>query len=68
MCFGAMVHARIQRVIFGARDPKSGVCGSTTNLSSAIFFNHKILVQGGVLENDCKKILQSFFKLRRANL
>ena len=65
MCFGAMVHARIERLVFGASDPKSGVCGSTIELSSESFFNHQISVSGGVLEHECKNILQSFFKLRR---
>ena len=65
MCLGAMIHARIDRIVFGASDPKSGVCSSSTDLTSEVFFNHKILVSGGILEQDCKKILQSFFKLRR---
>jgi len=65
MCLGAMIHARIERVVFGASDPKSGVCGSTINLSSESIFNHQISLSGGVLEHECKNILQSFFKLRR---
>ena len=65
MCFGAMIHARIERVVFGALDPKSGVCGSTIDLSSESIFNHQISVNGGVLEVECKSMLQSFFKLRR---
>ena len=65
MCLGAMTHARIERVVFGASDPKSGVCGSTIDLSSESIFNHQISVSGGVLEYDCTNILQSFFKLRR---
>ena len=65
MCLGAMVHARIERVVFGASDPKSGVCGSTIDLSTESIFNHQISVSGGVLEHECKNILQSFFKLRR---
>jgi tRNA(adenine34) deaminase len=65
MCLGAMVHARIERVVFGASDPKSGVCGSTIDFSSESIFNHQISVSGGVLEHECKNILQSFFKLRR---
>ena len=65
MCLGAMIHARIERVVFGALDPKSGVCGSTIDLSSESIFNHQISVSGGVLEHECKNILQSFFKLRR---
>ena len=65
MCIGAIIHARIERVVFGASDPKSGVCGSTIDLLSESIFNHQILVSGGVLEHECKNILQSFFKLRR---
>ena len=65
MCLGAVIHARINRIVFGTSDPKSGVCGSTANLTSEAFFNHKIIVNGGILEKECKKILQSFFKLRR---
>ena len=65
MCLGAMVHARIERVVYGASDPKSGVCSSTIDLSTESIFNHQISVSGGVLEHECKNILQSFFKLRR---
>ena len=65
MCLGAMIHARIERVVFGVSDPKSGVCGSTIDLSSESIFNHQISVSGGVLEHECKNILQSFSKLRR---
>lgn len=65
MCIGAMVHARIERVVFGASDYKSGVCGSSANLLSESFFNHMIKADGGVLEKDCQKILKSFFQARR---
>jgi tRNA(adenine34) deaminase len=65
MCFGAMIHARIERVVFGASDPKSGVCGSASNLLSKSILNHQISVTSGVLELESKNILQSFFKLRR---
>ena len=65
MCLGAMIHARIERVVFGASDFKSGVCGSTIDLSSESIFNHQISVSGGVLELECMKMLQSFFKIRR---
>ena len=65
MCLGAMIHARIERVVFGALDPKSGVCGSTIDLSSESIFNHQISVSGGILEHECKSILQSFFKIKR---
>jgi tRNA(adenine34) deaminase len=65
MCLGAMMHARIKRIVFGASDPKTGVCGSCANLTSEAFFNHRIAVLGGILEKESKEILQSFFKLRR---
>ena len=65
MCLGAMVHARIEQVIFGASDPKTGVCGSKVDLTSEAFFNHRIRVEGGVLEKETKNLLQSFFKSRR---
>ena len=65
MCLGAMMHARIKRIVFGASDPKTGVCGSCVNLTSETFFNHSIEVLGGILEKESKEILQSFFKLRR---
>ena len=65
MCLGAMVHARIERLVFGASDPKSGVCGSSTNLVLESFFNHKIIISSGILEQDCRHVLQSFFKIRR---
>ena len=65
MCMGALYWSQLDRVVFGASDPKSGVCGSTIDLSSKPIFNHQISVSGGVLEHECKNILQSFFKLRR---
>ena len=65
MCLGAIMHARVERVVFGASDPKSGVCGSCINLSKEKIFNHEISVLGGVLEDECRKILQKFFKERR---
>ena len=65
MCLGAMVHARIYRIVFGAYDLKTGVCGSCSDLTNADFFNHKIYIKGGVLENKCSKLLQDFFKNRR---
>ena len=65
MCLGAMMHARIKRIVFGASDPKTGVCGSCANLTSEAFFNHRIEALGGILEKESKEILQSFFKVRR---
>ena len=65
MCLGAMIHARVSRVVFGAYDQKTGVCGSCTDLSTSQCFNHSIEIEGGVLANDCKQLLQEFFKKRR---
>ena len=68
MCLGAIMHARIERIVFGASDPKTGVCGSKANLTSEAFFTHKLKVDGGVLEEENKEILQSFFKSRRKGI
>ena len=68
MCLGAIMHARIERVVFGASDPKTGVCGSKVDLTSGIFFTHKVKVVGGVLEEEAKEILQSFFKSKRKEI
>jgi len=65
MCFGAMIHARIERIVFGAKDPKTGVCGSCMNLNEANFFNHKISITSGILEKESSKLLKLFFKSRR---
>jgi len=65
MCLGAMMHARIARMVFGASDPKTGVCGSCVDLTTKSLFNHEIEISGGVLENECSRLLQSFFKSRR---
>ena len=65
MCFGAMMHARIERIVYGANDPKTGVCGSCEDLSHSNCFNHAISIEGGVLKNKCNKLLSDFFKQRR---
>ena len=65
MCFGAMIHARIERIVFGAYDPKTGVCGSSQDLTNANCFKHKINVTGGVSERKCSQLLQAFFNSRR---
>ena len=65
MCFGAMVHARIERIVFGASDFKTGVCGSCINLNKENFFNHKISISSGILEMQCSQLLVNFFKTKR---
>lgn len=65
MCLGAMIHARVSRIVFGTFDEKTGVCGSCQDLSTSECFNHSIEVEGGILANECKDLLQQFFKSRR---
>ncbi|MDA8942224.1 tRNA adenosine(34) deaminase TadA [bacterium] len=67
MCIGAINHARINRVIFGAPDSKNKVLGSSENLILKPFLSDSCSFDGGILEEECKEILQSFFKLRRKN-
>ena len=65
MCSGAMFHARIREVVFGASDPKTGVAGSVTNLYDNPQLNHHTTVRGGVLATECGQLLQDFFAHRR---
>ena len=65
MCVGAMMHARIERIVYGAHDPKTGACGSSVNLIEANCFNHKIDLVSGILENQCGELLKKFFISRR---
>jgi len=65
MCLGAIMHARIERIVFGAHDPKVGVCSSIESLIEASSFNHKIDLASGVLESESKQILKKFFISRR---
>ncbi len=65
MCAGAMVHARLRRVIYGAADPKTGAAGSVFDLLQAPAHNHRIQVVPGVLDDECAAILSRFFKERR---
>jgi tRNA(adenine34) deaminase len=66
MCAGAIMHARIARLIYGASDPKTGACGSVVNLFSEARLNHHAVVQGGVLAEQCSVLLSQFFAQRRA--
>ncbi|MDD5409907.1 MAG: tRNA adenosine(34) deaminase TadA [Methylobacter sp.] len=65
MCIGAMSHARIKRLVFGAYDPKRGAVCNALSLTDASFLNHRISWDGGVLETECSEILRDFFKARR---
>ena len=66
MCAGAMLHARLQRVVFGAADPKTGAAGSVLNLFANTRLNHQTQVQGGMLADECGALLQDFFQDKRA--
>lgn len=67
MCAGAIQHARFKRLVYGARDPKTGACGSVIDLMGEAKLNHHTEVIGGVLAEQCGALLTDFFKLRRLN-
>ncbi|APX74675.1 tRNA adenosine(34) deaminase TadA [Achromobacter insolitus] len=66
MCIGAMLHARLARVVFGAYDPKTGACGSVLDIGSVPKLNHHTSVTGGVLAEPCGDLLRRFFRERRS--
>lgn len=65
MCAGALVLARIGNICFGAKDPKTGACGSVINIVNNKKLNHRIEVKGGILEEECSLLLKEFFKKKR---
>ena len=65
MCAGALVLSRIKNLYFGAEDPKTGACGSITNIVNHKKLNHKIKVKKGILEAECSSLLKEFFKKKR---
>ncbi len=65
MCAGAMVHARVGRLVYGAADPKTGAAGSVLDLVRHPLFNHKLAVSAGVMEQECSEQLSAFFRRRR---
>lgn len=67
MCSGAIMHARVARVVYGAADPKTGACGSVVDLFGESRLNHHTRVEGGVLAEDCGQLLTRFFRERRGN-
>ncbi len=65
MCVGALVHARVSRVVYGARDPKTGACGSIVDLPAIAHWNHHGVFSGGLLADECGAALRRFFADRR---
>ena len=65
MCAGAMLHARIDRVVYGAPDPKTGAAGSALDIFSSKQINHQTSVDGGIMSEECGQLLREFFKGRR---
>ncbi len=61
MCLGALYLARVERVVYGARQPRSGACGSVGDLHHADLYGHRLIVKGGVLEEECLLLLKKFF-------
>jgi tRNA(adenine34) deaminase len=68
MCAGAIQHARITRLVYGASDPKTGACGSVVNLMAEPKLNHHTKVNGGLLAEECGALLSTFFKERRSQI
>mgnify|MGYP001203512394 CR=1 FL=1 len=66
MCAGAIVQARIARLVFGAWDPKAGACGSIMDIPEERRFNHRVQVAGGLFEQESRSLLQEFFRAKRA--
>ena len=67
MCAGAIMHARIARVVFGASDPKTGACGSVVNIFAEPRLNHHCTVTGGLMAEKCGSLLSDFFAARRSH-
>ena len=65
MCMGAVVQARIGRLVFGAYDPNAGAAGSAIDLTDSPAFNHRFEINGGVLADECGAVLKSFFEAKR---
>ena len=67
MCTGAIIQSRIERLVYGAKDPKGGACDSKVKLISDFSWNHKVEIISGVLENECSCILKEYFRGKRSS-
>jgi tRNA(adenine34) deaminase len=65
MCAGAMLHARVDRIVYGAADPKTGAAGSVLDVFSSKQINHQTVIEGGMMSEECGQLLRDFFKERR---
>jgi len=65
MCFGALIHARVSRLVYAASEPRAGVCVSQLQLPEVSFYNHKMIVEGGLLAEESAALLKGFFARRR---
>jgi tRNA(adenine34) deaminase len=65
MCAGAMLHARVDRIVYGAPDPKTGAAGSVVDVFASKQINHQTTVNGGIMAEECGQLLKTFFKERR---
>ena len=65
MCAGAILHARVDRIVYGAIDPKTGAAGSVLDVFSSKQLNHQTVIEGGVMDQECGQLLRDFFKERR---
>ena len=65
MCAGALIQARLDKVVIGTMDEKTGACGSVLNVVEDYKFNHRVEIEKGVMEKECKSIIQEFFKKLR---
>ncbi|HJQ67983.1 MAG TPA: tRNA adenosine(34) deaminase TadA [Blastocatellia bacterium] len=65
MCAGAIVHARIARLVYGAEDAKAGAVVTHFGVCTTDFLNHRVTIEGGILENECREMIQSFFREKR---
>jgi tRNA(adenine34) deaminase len=65
MCAGAILHARVDRIVYGAADPKTGAAGSVLDVFSSKQINHQTVIEGGMMAQECSQLLRDFFKERR---
>ena len=68
MCAGAIVHARVAKLVYAVKDDKTGACGSVFNITQADKLNHRVRIEKGVLEKECRALIQDFFKEKRLKI